>query len=217
MLEYVVRLVRATRDDRRLRLGASPRSAQSLLAAAKARPRCWSVATFVTPDEVKAVAPSVLNHRLIVRAEAEVEGITSEDVIAQLLERVEVPTMIGRPSSHAARLRRRRGWGCCRRCLAVLAPRSLLAVHRARRVLAAGGAVDFFAPRKVEISTSPDVAPVLSSHRPTRVQLLIESDPRLGLVRGLVQTSPLSDRRRPHRTAVTSRGADDHRVPARSP
>ncbi len=90
ILEYVVRLVRASRDDRRLRLGASPRSAQSLLAAARAR-AALERRDFVTPDEVKAVAPSVLNHRLIVRAEAEVEGVGSEDVIRQLLERVEVP------------------------------------------------------------------------------------------------------------------------------
>ncbi|MBE2248796.1 MAG: MoxR family ATPase [Myxococcus sp.] len=90
ILEYVVKLVRATRDDRRLRLGASPRSAQSLLAAARAR-AALERRDFVTPDEVKAVAPSVLNHRLIVRAEAEVEGISSEDVVRQLLERVEVP------------------------------------------------------------------------------------------------------------------------------
>jgi MoxR-like ATPase len=90
ILEYVVRLVRASRDDRRLRLGASPRSAQSLLAAARARAALLR-RDFVTPDEVKAVAPSVLNHRLIVRAEAEVEGIGSDDVIRQLLERVEVP------------------------------------------------------------------------------------------------------------------------------
>jgi MoxR-like ATPase len=90
ILEYIVRLVRATRDDRRLRLGASPRSAQSLLAAARAR-AALERREFVTPDEVKAVAPAVLNHRLIVRAEAEVEGISSEDVVRQLLERVEIP------------------------------------------------------------------------------------------------------------------------------
>jgi MoxR-like ATPase len=90
VLEYVVRLVRATRDDRRLRLGASPRSAQALLAAARAR-AALERRDFVTPDEVKAVAQGVLNHRLILRAEAEVEGVTSADVIRHLLERVEVP------------------------------------------------------------------------------------------------------------------------------
>jgi MoxR-like ATPase len=90
VLDYVVRLVRATREDRRLRLGASPRSAQALLAAARAR-AALERRDFVTPDEVKAVAQGVLNHRLILRAEAEVEGLTSEVVIRQLLERVEVP------------------------------------------------------------------------------------------------------------------------------
>jgi MoxR-like ATPase len=90
ILEYVVRLVRATRDDRRLRLGASPRSAQALLAAARARSALERKA-FVTPDEVKAVAHGVLNHRLIIRAESDLEGLTSEDIVRQLLERVEVP------------------------------------------------------------------------------------------------------------------------------
>jgi MoxR-like ATPase len=46
---------------------------------------------FVTPDEVKAVAPSVLNHRLMLRAEAEVEGLSADDVIARVLEQVQVP------------------------------------------------------------------------------------------------------------------------------
>jgi MoxR-like ATPase len=90
VLQYVVNLVRATRDDRRLRLGASPRSAQSLLAAAKARATLIG-RDFVTPDEVKSVAPAVLNHRLVVRAEAEVEGVSSDEVIRTLLERVEIP------------------------------------------------------------------------------------------------------------------------------
>jgi MoxR-like ATPase len=90
VLAYAVKLVRATREHPRLRLGASPRSTQGLLAAAKARAALLQ-RDFVTPDEVKAVAPAVLNHRLVVRAEAEVEGVTAEDLIAQLLEQVQVP------------------------------------------------------------------------------------------------------------------------------
>ncbi|MFP2903104.1 magnesium chelatase, partial [Corallococcus sp. 4LFB] len=46
---------------------------------------------FVTPDDVKAVTPSVLNHRLLLKAEAEVEGVTADDVLKQMLERVRVP------------------------------------------------------------------------------------------------------------------------------
>jgi MoxR-like ATPase len=71
VLEYVVRLTRATRESTRLKLGASPRSSQGLLAAAKAR-ASLNGRDFATPDDVKEVAPSVLNHRLMLKAEAEV-------------------------------------------------------------------------------------------------------------------------------------------------
>ncbi|MHB8877630.1 MAG: AAA family ATPase [Myxococcaceae bacterium] len=90
ILDYVVKVVRETRGNPRVRLGASPRAAQSLLAAAKARSALRGEG-FVTPDDVKAVAPSVLNHRLLLKAEAEVEGVTGDDVIRQTLERVPVP------------------------------------------------------------------------------------------------------------------------------
>ena len=90
ILDYVVRLVRFTREDPRLRLGASPRSAQSLLAAAKAR-AALAGHGFVTPDDVKAVASPVLEHRLVLRAEAEVEGQEAGDVLRHALESVQVP------------------------------------------------------------------------------------------------------------------------------
>jgi MoxR-like ATPase len=90
VLEYVVRVTRATRESPRLKLGASPRSSQSLLAAAKARASLEG-RDFCTPDDVKEVAGSVLNHRLILKAEAEVEGVTADDVVRQTLVRVEVP------------------------------------------------------------------------------------------------------------------------------
>lgn len=78
VIEYALRLVRATRENPRLRLGASPRAAIEQKA-------------FATPDQVKQVAGSVLNHRLIVKAEAEVDGVTADDIIGQLLENTEVP------------------------------------------------------------------------------------------------------------------------------
>jgi MoxR-like ATPase len=90
IIDYTVRLVRSTRGNARVKLGASPRSAQSLLAAAKAR-AALKQAGFVTPDDVKEVAGSVLNHRLMITAEAEVEGLTADEVIRQALEKVEVP------------------------------------------------------------------------------------------------------------------------------
>ena len=90
ILQYVVSVVRETRSHPRVRLGASPRSAQALLAAAKAR-AALNGTDFVTPDDVKDVAFSVLNHRLLLKAEAEVEGVTADDVLRQTLERVRVP------------------------------------------------------------------------------------------------------------------------------
>ena len=90
IVEYVLKLVRATREEPRLKLGASPRSGQGLLAAAKARAALLQK-DYVTPDEVKAVTPSVLNHRLMVKAEAEVEGVTVDQVIGRVLEQVPVP------------------------------------------------------------------------------------------------------------------------------
>ncbi|MCP3064599.1 MoxR family ATPase [Myxococcus sp. K38C18041901] len=90
ILQYVVAVVRDTRANPRVRLGASPRAAQALLAASKARAALMGN-DFVTPDDVKGVAGSVLNHRLLLKAEAEVEGLTSDDVLKQTLERVRVP------------------------------------------------------------------------------------------------------------------------------
>jgi MoxR-like ATPase len=90
ILSYVVKLIRETRAHPRVRLGASPRSAQAVLAAAKARAGLMGN-DFVTPDDVKAVVPSVLNHRLLLKAEAEVEGVTPDDVLRQTLEQVKVP------------------------------------------------------------------------------------------------------------------------------
>jgi MoxR-like ATPase len=90
LFDYVVRLVRETRQLGRVRLGASPRSAQALLASAKARAALEGNG-FVTPDDVKAVAPSVLSHRLLLTPEAQVEGTSPEDVISSVLDRVPVP------------------------------------------------------------------------------------------------------------------------------
>ncbi|MBM4381381.1 MAG: MoxR family ATPase, partial [Deltaproteobacteria bacterium] len=90
VLAYVVQLVQSTRRHPRVKLGASPRSAQALLAAARAR-AVLGGESFVTPDDVKATAVPVLNHRLLLHPEAEVEGVSADDVLAETLERVPVP------------------------------------------------------------------------------------------------------------------------------
>jgi len=97
--EYLVSLCAATRSPRDegfpeaagwIAYGASPRGSLSLLAAARGRAFLEGRA-FVIPEDVKAVAPDVLRHRLVLTFEAEAEGIRPDDVIARLLVRVPVP------------------------------------------------------------------------------------------------------------------------------
>jgi MoxR-like ATPase len=87
---YIVALARATRASPSLSLGVSPRGATMLLHAAKAW--AWLAGkSFVTPDEVKAVALPTLRHRVLVRPEAELEGVTADGVLSGLLASVPVP------------------------------------------------------------------------------------------------------------------------------
>jgi MoxR-like ATPase len=90
VLDYVARLVRASRDLPRVRLGASPRAGVALLCASRARAALRG-AEWLSPDDVKAMAPAALRHRLVLRAEAELEGATPDDLVRELLETVEVP------------------------------------------------------------------------------------------------------------------------------
>ena len=87
---YVYRIVAATRAHSRLALGASPRAAVSLLLAAQAA-AALDARAYATPDDVKGVAALVLAHRMIVQPEAEIEGATARDVIAEVLHSVPVP------------------------------------------------------------------------------------------------------------------------------
>jgi len=87
--DYVVRLVRATREHRRVSLGASSRAAISLLFAAKSAAACEG-REFVRPDDIKTIAPAVLRHRLVLRPEAEIEGLGPDQVVEELLSNVEV-------------------------------------------------------------------------------------------------------------------------------
>jgi MoxR-like ATPase len=90
VLAYVVDLCRATRSAPSLELGASPRGATGLLNAAKAF--AWLTGRgYVTPDDVKAVARPVLRHRIRLRHEAELEGVTADAVLDSLLATVPTP------------------------------------------------------------------------------------------------------------------------------
>jgi MoxR-like ATPase len=96
--DYIVRLVQATRDPERyglniknfIRYGASPRASIFLGVAARAH-AFLAGRSYVIPQDVKTLAPDVLRHRVIVSYEAEAEGVTPDQVVAGILERVEVP------------------------------------------------------------------------------------------------------------------------------
>ena len=87
---YVVAVLRQTRGDSRLHLGASPRAGIALLRVAKAR-ALVDGREYVLPDDVKAVAPPVLAHRLILAPEARSAGIDAEELVRDIIERTPVP------------------------------------------------------------------------------------------------------------------------------
>ena len=90
VLAYVVDVARATRTSPSLRLGASPRAATALMATSRAW--AWlSGRDYVTPDDVKALARPTLRHRVQLRAEAELEGVTVDAVLDSVLDSVPVP------------------------------------------------------------------------------------------------------------------------------
>jgi MoxR-like ATPase len=87
---YVVALLHQTRSDSRLYLGASPRAGIALMRVAKAR-ALVAGRDYVEPEDVKAVAPTVLAHRLILAPEARSSGLDAEDLVRSVLEHTPVP------------------------------------------------------------------------------------------------------------------------------
>jgi len=90
LLEYLVDVIRTTRQHESVLVGAGPRATQSLLMAVRAS-AALSGRDFVTPDDIKSMAPPVLEHRLILRPEFEIEGLSVSEVIQQVLQQVAVP------------------------------------------------------------------------------------------------------------------------------
>jgi len=90
MLKYIAAITRLTRDNPHLVLGCSPRASAMLLEAGKVLAALRG-RDFLTPDDVKDIAPATLRHRLILRPEADIEGLTADDVIASVLAAVPVP------------------------------------------------------------------------------------------------------------------------------
>ena len=84
VLEYIRDIVVSTRNHKDLVLPASPRASLALLALSRVRAAIRG-RDYVIPDDVKAIAPDVLNHRLLISAESEIEGVTVDEVIAAIL------------------------------------------------------------------------------------------------------------------------------------
>ncbi len=90
LLQYIVDIVSAGRNWGSISIGPSPRAGVNLLIAGRTMAACRG-RDFVTPDDIKELAPWVLRHRLRLRPEAEIEGTTEDDVVRQILESIEAP------------------------------------------------------------------------------------------------------------------------------
>jgi MoxR-like ATPase len=90
LFDYITQLVRKTRDWPAVSLGASPRASVSLLWCAKAI-AAIDGRDYVIPDDVQQAAPPVLRHRIVVKPEAELEGISADQVLREVVRSVDVP------------------------------------------------------------------------------------------------------------------------------
>lgn len=90
VLEYIAHIVHQTRNSKFLYLGASPRASVALLNASKALAAIRG-RDFVTPEDVQELVPSVLRHRILLTPEKEMEGASPDDVIQQIIQKIEVP------------------------------------------------------------------------------------------------------------------------------
>ncbi len=90
ILDYINEIARSSRDEDDLLLGASPRAAITLLLTSKTLAACRG-RDFVVPDDVQELAYPTLRHRLLIRPEAEIEGIRPDEVIARIVDKIPVP------------------------------------------------------------------------------------------------------------------------------
>ena len=92
IIDYAVRIARATRDWNGIEIGAGPRGSISLLRAARAA-ALLAGNHFVTPDDIKNIAPAVLRHRLALSADYEIEGYSPDDVLNDILQNLKAPRL----------------------------------------------------------------------------------------------------------------------------
>ena len=92
VIAYIVEVVRRTRDDKAIELGASPRASIALLKAAQVLAASEGRA-FVTPDDVKPMAAAVLRHRVLLHPDAQLQGTSPDERIEDILRAVPVPRL----------------------------------------------------------------------------------------------------------------------------
>jgi MoxR-like ATPase len=90
LLQFIARLVHQTRHHRSIYLGASPRASLAIMNASKAM-AALNGRDFVTPDDILEVVPPVLRHRIILSPDKEMEGVTEDNVIKQIIQSMEIP------------------------------------------------------------------------------------------------------------------------------
>ena len=90
LVDYIVAIVRATRENPSILVGGGPRATQALLLGSRAL-AAISGRDFVTPEDIKYLAVPVLGHRLVIRPEYEIEGVTCSEIVSTILEEVAVP------------------------------------------------------------------------------------------------------------------------------
>jgi len=90
LLQFIAKLVHQTRNNKSVYLGASPRASLAIMNASKAMAAIQG-RDFVTPEDILAIAPPVLRHRIILTPDKEMEGITEDDVIKQIIQSMDVP------------------------------------------------------------------------------------------------------------------------------
>lgn len=90
LIEYAAKITQETRNNKSLYLGASPRASLALINSAKAI-AAMSGRDFVTPEDIIKVAPPVLAHRIMLTPDKEMEGLTTTDLVAQIIQKIEIP------------------------------------------------------------------------------------------------------------------------------
>ena len=90
LMNYIAQIVHETRNNPMLFLGASPRASVAILNASKAY-AALQARDFVTPEDIKTVALPVLRHRIMLNPEKEMEGVSPDEVVLQIIDKIEVP------------------------------------------------------------------------------------------------------------------------------